>query len=168
MEVQGCTIVAREVGGNAKDIAKSAHDIFAKGRYDLMIVVADNPTAANLAFNKYGDIDSAVCHDSEDAKDVKDNGIRALIVKDSNVNNVEDIISTYIRGGGLKLNIKIPQIPKKLTAEPPQRAEEDEDQSKPAVLIHHPCHDLRICVYVRGRNVNLRAYHLSYRPYIPS
>lgn len=131
LEIDGATLVTKEVNSGAKELAATAHALYAKGSYDLVVALVDNPIAANLVFNKYDDMPSAVCQDAEDAKNAKDNGVVALVIKQTGVKQLNDIIATFGKGGLSRLRPRMPSMPR---AAPAVEQPQPQQNSKPFTL----------------------------------
>jgi ribose 5-phosphate isomerase RpiB len=122
LDIEGVTIISKEVSADAKSLAKHAAALFAQGRYDLIVAIVDNPISANIALNKYEGITASVCDDSEEAKDAKDNGVNALVVKASASGSVGGMIATYTKGKLMSLpKIRMPAVTLPARPQPQER-----------------------------------------------
>ncbi len=114
LEIEGATIVAKEVSGDAKGLARQSSDAFSSGNYDFMAVIADNPAAADIAFRKHDGITSTVCRDIDDAKNAREaEEVNAVVLKGSE-DDIAGIIRAFAKGTGLagSIKAKIPSAPK--------------------------------------------------------
>ncbi len=113
-DLEGSTIVAKETKGDVKAMVKYAVGLFAQGRYDAIVALADNPIGANIAFNKYEDMRALVCNSAEDAKSAEENGVNVLVLKSENAGLMESIIGTFSKGKGPQLRIRLPKMQQKV------------------------------------------------------
>ena len=122
LEFEGATVVSKDVSGNAKSLAKSIATLFADGKYDFVIAVSDNTVGTNVALNKYEGITASICHDPEEAKSAREEGVNVAVVRQGNIGQVDAIVSAFSKGNGLQLKIKMPTIQK---LQPRQNVEEE-------------------------------------------
>ncbi len=128
LDLEGVTIVTREVAGDSRSLAKQASGLLSSGKFNLVVALPTNPIAANLTFNKYEGIVSAVCRDMGDVKSARAENSNVMIIK-SPGQDVGDIISAFVKGGGFgSLKIKMPDIVK---SEPQQRVQQQPQQEAP-------------------------------------
>ena len=134
LEIEGAIIVAKETAHDSRSLAKYAHDTFAAGNYDFMVVMADNPTAAEMALRKYDGITSAVCSDANDAASAREDGANAVVVKADDAERAVEVISTLAKGRGFarQLKARIPGIQKPSHEEGEGR--QQEEHAKPAAV----------------------------------
>ena len=110
LEFEGATVVSKDVSGNAKSLAKSIATLFADGKYDFVIAVSDNTVGTNVALNKYEGITASICHDPEEAKSAREEGVNVAVVSQGNIGQVDAIVSAFSKGNGLRLlNIYYPK-----------------------------------------------------------
>lgn len=143
LNVSNATIISKETDYDEKATAKYAHDIFAAGNFDMMVLVVKKPTALDVAFKKYDDVIAAVCRDTSDAKDARDSDVNALIIKEQDIEAIDSIISAFAGSGissALK-QIKMPSMPKRAEAPAPaqqQRRPEPQQQPQPQIQQRKP------------------------------
>lgn len=120
----GATVVSREVSGDVRSLAKSTAALFVNGGYDFAIAITDNTVAASIALNKYDGITSVVCHDAEEARSARSQGVNVVIIKQNNTDIADSIVNAFAKGMGLQLKIKIPSITLTQTRPQPEEAKE--------------------------------------------
>ena len=98
--------------------------------------MTDNAIGASVAFNKYEGITASVCHDAEEAKSAKEQGVNVVIVKSGNADRIDDIVSAFSKGKGFQLKVKMPTMPKLQAQkpEPEQTAEEPVVRTHPILM----------------------------------
>lgn len=112
LDLEGVTVVTKEVAGDSRTLAKQACGLLSSGRFDLVIALPTNPIAANLTFNKYEGITSAVCHDLSDVKSARAENSNVMIVKSPD-GDVGRMISAFVKGGGFgSMKIKLSTLTK--------------------------------------------------------
>ncbi|MCL4365349.1 MAG: RpiB/LacA/LacB family sugar-phosphate isomerase [Candidatus Marsarchaeota archaeon] len=110
LDLEGITVMTKEVAGDSKTLAKQACDLLSSGRFGFIIALPTNPIVANLTFNKYEGITSAVCHDLSDVKSAREENSNVMIVK-SPGGDMGRMISAFVKGGGFgSMKIKLPTI----------------------------------------------------------
>jgi hypothetical protein len=134
IDVGSTTIVSKEVGGNAKELARTGATLFANGKYDVIVAVTDNAVGANVSFSQYEGIAAAVCHDVEEARDAKAQGVNTIIIR-YGFAHTEEIVSAFLKGGGLRMNVRMPVARKPQTRRQEEGVEEEE-QRLPVKMRH--------------------------------
>ena len=102
-----------------------------RGGYDMVVVVTDNPIAANMAFNKLDGANAVVCASVEDAKIAKDNEANIIILKNPEDEALPQMFDVITKRPGMLSSIK-PRMPK--MAPKPAPAEPEEKASKHKAL----------------------------------
>ncbi len=117
-------------------MAKRAYETVVKGGYDMVVVVTDNPIAANMAFNKLDGANAVVCASVEDAKIAKDNEANIIILKNPEDEALPQMFDVITKRPGMLSSIK-PRMPKMAPAEPEEKAskhkalQQEEQQEQP-------------------------------------
>lgn len=100
-----------------------------KGGYDMVVVVTDNPIAANMAFNKLDGANAVVCASVEDAKIAKDNEANIIILKNPEDEALPQMFDVITKRPGMLSSIK-PRMTKIAPRPAPAAPEPEEKATK--------------------------------------
>lgn len=120
-------IIAKESNATTITMARTAAENLRNGTYDTVIVVARDPIGAGMQLNKQDGVNAAVCGSSEDVKLAKEDGANAIVIRDINADELQDIVVQAAGSGGVMHGIKMPQI-KMPEVKMPQFAQKEKEE----------------------------------------
>jgi hypothetical protein len=113
-------VVAKEVNISTDSMAVMASELMRAHSYDRLIVLTNDAIRAGIVLNKQEGINAAVCASIEDLALANEGGANAIIIKDVNAKETQDMLCQMGSGSVLQglRNIKLPALPAKAKKEP--------------------------------------------------
>jgi hypothetical protein len=126
-------VVAKEVNLALDAMAEMASEQMKKHSYDKLLVVTKDPMRAGIIMNKQEGINAVVCGSAEDVTMANESGANAIIIKDLHSREFQEMMRNVASSGavlqGIKLNFKLPTVPRKQESEPEERDKKNEERA---------------------------------------
>lgn len=95
-------VTAKEASAmTSHELADAAGEQLASGTYAMVVLVAKDPVAVSLALNKMESVTAVVCNSQEEALLAKRNNANAIVVKDMEREQLDEVLSLAIAGSGV-------------------------------------------------------------------
>jgi hypothetical protein len=95
------SVTAKEAASAPQELAEAAAAQLASGSYAMVVVVAKDPVAVSIALNKKEGVVAAVCNTAEEAQLARRNAANAVVVKEMERGQLDEILSIAISGSGV-------------------------------------------------------------------
>lgn len=95
------SVTAKEAAAAPQELAETAAAQLASGSYAMVVVVAKDPVAVSIVLNKKDGVIAAVCNSAEEAQLARRNGANAVVVKEMERSQLDEVLSLAISGSGV-------------------------------------------------------------------
>ncbi len=86
------SVVAKEMAAEPGEAANTIEEQVGTGKYDVHILVSEDPIKINLMLNKREGVTSVVCGNAEDVELANENGANVLVMRSLSQESLEDVI----------------------------------------------------------------------------